>query len=121
MLPNKTSYFGFKMTMSNARLSQHNKEDSEYSMVDSPLFTEQKDALNLQIQLQNSNESTNYEEASKNFEGTLKNNRTITNSIEDSGSSAPMPLMNKLKIPAQRNRNEDQKNKTNLSSTMVIN
>ena len=78
MLPNKTSYFGFKMTMSNARLSQNNKEDSEYSMVDSPLFTEQKDALNLQIQLQNSNESTNYEEASKNFEGTLKNNRTIT-------------------------------------------
>lgn len=39
-LPNKTSYFGFKMTMSNSRLPQNSKEDSEYSMVDSPLLTD---------------------------------------------------------------------------------
>ena len=52
----------------------------------------------------NSNGS-GYEDASKTLEGTLKNNRTITNEIDDSAGSAPMPLMNKLtslKIPAQQ-------------------
>jgi hypothetical protein len=46
-LPNKTSYFGFKMTMSNTRLSLNAKEESEYSMADSPLFPENKNELNL--------------------------------------------------------------------------
>jgi len=34
---------------------------------------------------------SNYEEESKNLEGTLKNNKTITSGIEDSAGSAPMP------------------------------
>lgn len=101
-LPNKTSYFGFKMTMSNARLSIAAKEESEYSMNDSPLFTENnKNHLDLQIQLENSQES-NYEEVNKAMEDILKNNKTISNSIEDSTASAPIPLMNRLKIPAQQ-------------------
>tara|TARA_B110000285_G_C15125137_1_gene619667 strand:+ start:328 stop:450 length:123 start_codon:yes stop_codon:yes gene_type:complete len=40
--------------------------------------------------MQNSNGS-NYDEENKNFGNSLKNNKTLTNEIEDSAGSAPMP------------------------------
>ena len=94
-LPNKTSYFGFKMTMSNAVSENGGKQESEYSNIDSPIIPT-KNELKLVIQ-QN---SESYSEESKKMSDITQTTNTINHEIEDSAGSAPMPIMNKLKIPA---------------------
>ena len=54
ILPNKTSYFGFKMTMSNHVSDNGGKqEESEYSNIDSPIIPNNhkatSDEMNLKL------------------------------------------------------------------------